>query len=387
MDAYALSTPQSAVTSLSTLSTYFTASSTKDIEKARAIFRWITENVSYDVQGFLTKNYGDQSPDTVLKRRSAVCEGYARLFEALGKAAGLKVMVISGWAKGFSFNLGDLSGDTNHAWNAISIDGAWYIVESTWGAGSINESKQFAKKFDDYYFLPAPEQLIYTHFPKDQQWQLLSKPLSKTEFAELPEANRGFFKYGLQFVSHRTASITATKELAVTLSAPSDIALTASLEWQGPDIPDTYTFAQKEDSYYVVRAIFPEAASYRLVIYAKKQSDPGMYEGVLKYQVSASEVAGDKAGYPIVYGTFSEKAARLYTPMTYYLRSGLYHSFRIAVPGAEKVAVVMGQSFYHLTGQGGVWTADVMAKQGAIEVCAQYPGNVSYNCLLRYEGW
>ena len=50
---------------------------------------------------------------------TAVCNGYARAFEALMKAAGLEVMLIS-------------SSEMRHAWNLVKLNDRWYHVDVTW---------------------------------------------------------------------------------------------------------------------------------------------------------------------------------------------------------------------------------------------------------------
>ena len=35
---------------------------------------------------------------------------------------------------------------------------------------------------DEYYFLTDPEEFIYNHFPDEEHWQLLVRPVTKLEF-------------------------------------------------------------------------------------------------------------------------------------------------------------------------------------------------------------
>jgi hypothetical protein len=35
--------------------------------------RWVTRHIDYDVSGFLSGNYGDFTPEGVLRRRVSVC--------------------------------------------------------------------------------------------------------------------------------------------------------------------------------------------------------------------------------------------------------------------------------------------------------------------------
>lgn len=62
-------------------------------------------------------------------------------------------------------------------------------------------------ELDEYYFMPAPSQLIYTHFPDDPNWQLLERILTLEEFEDLVPVKPAFFKHGLQLLSHTDAVI------------------------------------------------------------------------------------------------------------------------------------------------------------------------------------
>ena len=40
-----------------------------------------------------------------------------------------------------------------------------------------NVPENMVYEYDDFYFCPDPESLIYSHFPEDPKWQLLKQPL------------------------------------------------------------------------------------------------------------------------------------------------------------------------------------------------------------------
>lgn len=62
--------------------------------KTRAIFRWITSRIKYDVKGYMSGKPAECSAKAVLKSRCCVCEGYANLFFALAKEAKLEVTLL-----------------------------------------------------------------------------------------------------------------------------------------------------------------------------------------------------------------------------------------------------------------------------------------------------
>jgi transglutaminase-like putative cysteine protease len=64
------------------------------------LHRWVCFNICYNVEGLRSGNYGNTSADGVLRARGSVCCGYATLFSALCKEAGVEQNEVSGVAKG-----------------------------------------------------------------------------------------------------------------------------------------------------------------------------------------------------------------------------------------------------------------------------------------------
>jgi len=58
----------------------------------------------------------------------AVCEGYAKAFKVLCDAVDLPCMLIAGEADQY----GNFYGFSNHMWNAVRVEDAWYAVDTTW---------------------------------------------------------------------------------------------------------------------------------------------------------------------------------------------------------------------------------------------------------------
>jgi transglutaminase/protease-like cytokinesis protein 3 len=190
-----------------------------DREKLRSIFSWIAEHITYRVKknyrNITVNNYtsrpeftdtskwksaNDMVAETVLQNKSAVCDGYARLFKTLCDYAGLRSAIITGFAKG------DLSRQLkfrcNHTWNAVYIDSAWRLLDVTWASGYTNYSgDEFVKRYDETYFLAAPEDFIRDHFPDDLRWTLMEKPTLPREFNSGPYKNKSFSKYRISSYS------------------------------------------------------------------------------------------------------------------------------------------------------------------------------------------
>lgn len=187
IDSHALDAPREAESSVERLADYLVRPARGEEEKARAIYRWMTDRVEYDVSG-------NAAPDSALFSRKGLCSGYARLFETLARAAGLEAVTVKGRAKGYGYSPG---GPTiAHEWNAVRINGTWRMVDSTWGAGYVRDGR-FVREFSERYFLASPEELAFSHFPDQDSWQLQAHKLTLREFEKLPLPGPAFFNLGI----------------------------------------------------------------------------------------------------------------------------------------------------------------------------------------------
>jgi len=171
-----------------------------EIQKVRAIAWWIASNVRYDHQaherGVAQQNAGQApvwvldlaKPDVVLQSRKATCMGYAELFVACCKSINVEAKHLSGNTR---------YSDEGHAWNAVRIGGRWQLVDvSSMASGAGNNQKGPIQPVD-FYFLPKPEHFIFSHRPNEDEWQLLEKPISKTDFYAVPVVLPPLFRLGV----------------------------------------------------------------------------------------------------------------------------------------------------------------------------------------------
>ena len=168
--------------------------SLKDIEKAYFLFYWMHENIVYDAENFLKGGGYDCTPKGAFRKGKTVCSGYSRLYKYLGVPIGLKVFCVNGYAKGYGYEPNMKIQGTNHEWNIIKIEDSFYQIDSTWGAGKLKDRK-YIKKFDEFYFCPPSEHLIFSHLPVSDDHQLLEHPISKEEFSKRINIKSNFFKW------------------------------------------------------------------------------------------------------------------------------------------------------------------------------------------------
>lgn len=155
-----------------------------DTDKVRVFYVWIAHNIAYDYQAYKSGNIPEQSPQAVLEQRKAVCQGYSELFYRLCKLNHIPCYVITGYSKGFGYKPGKKFTQTDHAWNAVKLNGKWYLIDVTWAAGYLNANNAFVKQFNEAYFLTLPEKFIFKHLPADPMWQLLPNPIDITLFSK-----------------------------------------------------------------------------------------------------------------------------------------------------------------------------------------------------------
>lgn len=189
MDKRATSVPESETKSIKQLAVYLTSTARNDHEKARAIYVWLTNNITYSdttvTNGWLgtNENYIQQQADNVLRNRTAVCEGFANLYKALCEEAGLRAEFVTGIVKD-----NGVVADVSHAWNAVQLGGQWYLSDPTWGSGYADYwTNEFVPKYQEEFFLILGEKMIQSHLPDDPIWQLLPNPLTEREFREFSE--------------------------------------------------------------------------------------------------------------------------------------------------------------------------------------------------------
>ncbi len=351
---------------------------TSETEKARLIYSWITQHITYDVS--LSRD--DLSPEGVLERRTTICSGYANLFQALAQALGIKAVIVEGYAKGVGGIVGE-DPKYNHAWNAVNLDGAWFLVDTTWGAGNVTSDK-FQAKFNPFYFAPPPDQLIYTHYPAEPQWQLFNPVIARAEFDQLPLLTPRFFGDRLSLADQRTGQLQSSGNLALSLGVPSDRQVMARLKSSdGQDLAENFTLVQSIGNQATVNVAFPTAGNYELMILSKATPETS-YGQAIVFEVESS---GSGIPFPKTYGTFAEKQGYLQMPLTESLPNNQATQFQLRVAEAEKVLVVDNttQKWVELEQSGDLFSGPVFVGNGETTVVAQFPDSDKFWSLIEYK--
>ena len=393
----ALAAPREAERSLDTLAAWLTAPARSSREAARAIFRWITDRVAYDVRGLPAgrRQRRPPEPEEVLRRRKARCDGFALLFEALAREAGLEAETIVGSSKGYGYAPGRRSGaiapaafetEPDHAWNAVRIEGRWELLDATWGAGAFRDGR-YTRRFEPHYFGTPPEAFIFDHFPLEARWQLLEREVTRKEFQGLPQAQPAFFRLGLGFEGKPRGLIHADGAAEVALYAPAGVLLHAEVRGGGGRLPKRpLVLATREAERYLLNAEFPRPGEYHLRVFARRADGPRDYHWAVDFLIRARRARIGRVGFPEVFVEFAEAGGRLEQPRTGYLQAGREHPFRLRVPGAEEVAVIGAGKWTRLQNGGESFSGGVTIPRGEITVAAKFPSRRDFSVLLRYTG-
>ena len=157
-------------------------------EKTQAFAKFIVNNVAYGKRA--------KTPLKCVNSGEGVCQDYSELFKALCDISNIECQVVVGSGKNDSQDIGFYS--SNHAWNAVKVNGKFQLFDLTWAAGGVSSSNIFTKKFNPLYFNTEPSVFVLNHFPDDQNWQLLENPISKNSYINSPIYDREFKNLSLK---------------------------------------------------------------------------------------------------------------------------------------------------------------------------------------------
>ncbi|XP_077205229.1 kyphoscoliosis peptidase isoform X1 [Paroedura picta] len=260
-----------------------------DLEKVRAIWTWICHHIEYDVVGFYNKDQLSFKPKDVLQSGKSICEGYAGLFEQMCSLAGVQCMNLSGHSKGHGYRTGQtFTGEYDHAWNAVYLDGRWHLVDSTWGSGSIDDCfSKFTFRYNEFYFLTHPALFINNHFPDNSNWQLLKPTVTLKQFESNMLYKSDFYKMGL-LAAHPETPIIQTVNGKVAITVESHSPMLFMFELKGAK---EYSLMTLKRSGMNLELYPQKIGSHKLQIYAKSSKGlEELYSCVLEYIVECSSI-------------------------------------------------------------------------------------------------
>lgn len=271
---------------------------TTDEDRARAAFAWIAINVEYKTKGVnkiqkIRFSYtSDEDLQTqkdqfrrdlaleTIQSRKALCEGYATLFQEICSLLNIECTIIPGAAKRFISEIGNNNLPSNHAWNAVKINGKWKLADITWAAGSVDYAKmEFRKEYTPAYFDSDPKEFAMKHYPDNQEWLLLNKEFTREEFALQPAIFNEFIGKDYQIISPENGLISIRKG--------NDIAFSIANVPSG--IPIAYHFKSEKFGQLVKPILKKNIINFSVPVNSKGKDELIIYfnnQPVLGYKVS-----------------------------------------------------------------------------------------------------
>lgn len=206
-----------------------------EVEKFRAIYKWVCHNIKGDYvqHDKVAKALADYKDDPLAflqwnerfkitafqklsKHKKTMCTGYAYLLKELCTLANIDCEIINGYGRSVDSNIEALD-VVNHSWNAVKLNNKWYLCDATWSSGYIDANDHFISDYNDGYFLSDPNFFGKTHFPKETRW-LLTNTISPTTFITAPLIYGDAYKYNIQPTNSQTMTMTINKGDTITFS-------------------------------------------------------------------------------------------------------------------------------------------------------------------------
>jgi hypothetical protein len=278
-DSIAARYPKYPLAKLPALANLLTQDLSSDVEKFRAIYKWVCTNIEYDYPTFLTNQQKRRKLKTqeereqwnkrlnpivfkkLLNDQRTVCTGYAYLVRELAYHAGLPCVIIDGYGRTAQANIKG-PGIANHSWNGVQLSGKWYLCDPTWSSGAYDKDlSAFVAKYDDSYFLTDPYLFIRNHYPLDSTWTLLDSSPTLNEFLNRPLVYSASRKLGVTQLIPETFDVNATQRTPVSFQfAIQENALleTVELQVKAPNKLNSITpqFYKNDSGFYCVDHIF-----------------------------------------------------------------------------------------------------------------------------------
>ncbi|SEL99828.1 hypothetical protein SAMN04487910_3855 [Aquimarina amphilecti] len=203
-----------------------TSSLPTEVEKFRAIYVWVCQNIKGDNTQFSKVNkkrkklkhdsisfmrwnheYKKIAFKKLLKRKKTMCTGYAYLIKELCYLSNITSESVDGYGRSVESNIKALD-MANHSWNAVLLNNKWYLCDATWSSGYLNEYNVFVRAYNDGYFLADPLLFGKNHFPIKQKW-LLNENITAVSFVNAP------LVYGETFENHITPIYPKNMDLSI----------------------------------------------------------------------------------------------------------------------------------------------------------------------------
>jgi hypothetical protein len=150
-------------------------------DKIRAVYSWIVKTTEYDNNFYESESPIENRLDRItrtIEEKKGTCLDYSFLFDFMCSYLSINSGVVDGIVRQKKYESEDEIMANRHVWNYIAIEGEEYFIDVTFG---------------ELFYLVHPAKFIYTHFPDEQDWQLIPTPIDIDEYFNLPSVNSKIF--------------------------------------------------------------------------------------------------------------------------------------------------------------------------------------------------
>lgn len=199
-DSIALVYKNEGLSNLPQLAFQLTSNLDTDVERFRAIYRWVCNNISNNYGLYLRNKRKRERFKTdrirlkawnddfrkklfskLLKDQSTICTGYAYLVKELAQLANIECEIVQGYGRVSTTDIENLD-LPNHSWNAVKLNNKWYLCDPTWASGIPHpKTNRFTFQYNDGFFLTEPTLFAVNHFPVEEKWWLLDNAIPSFE--------------------------------------------------------------------------------------------------------------------------------------------------------------------------------------------------------------
>ena len=359
-------------------------------EKSYVIFLWICDNIVYDAKSYFQGKEVDCTPEGVYRNGSSVCSGYSRLYKDFSIFLNLQVECVSCYAKGVNYEPGERMNGTNHEYNVISINNKYYPIDSTWGAGHI-ENQDFVKSFNEFYFFADPELLIKTHFPEDEKWQLTKKKYKLEDFLKWPLVKDFFYRYGFErfYPDQGMFYLKNSNEQKFVvygnnMSKKTGMCNVYLLQGNVYQQLNNLSYINFYDDKFDVHCIFNKKGKYKIQIFGNKERGQKKNMDILEYVVNVENDAKEDLSFPMTYQ--GEEDINIVEPKYNNLKSGEKVKFKIK-SNLKEIIIIDEQWYYLKKNEEGFFELEtvIKSKKGKTVVIGKKLPNNSCAYLASYE--
>lgn len=337
-----------------------------DFERVKLAHDAICILVHYDAKNFWAGTVPSQDWQSVVRTKTAVCEGYANLFQKFAGELGITAQKVSGYARGVGSDItNENPRAANHAWNIVRIGDAWYTLDCTWDSGYMSGKSSVQSYTTDWLFL-KPEYFVYSHLPTEAKNQLIQPPLSQSDFLILPDFRPKLFELTNESVSFIKKSMSATDSLELRYQLKDGVSLSFEVRdvASGAVVSDR-VLTEKDGGEVVTHFNLPKAGRYSvMVFYYLGNSKSGRSCG--QFLIDAS--SGNNVQYPKLYPSSAQNVS-IIEPKQSPLEAGKTAHFAVHVEGTPVVTVIVGKNFVFLENDGtDMFSGDVEIPRGTKQV-------------------